>query len=136
MIRKKAKLLKFFFLLFTTSLFGAPIIPQTSWPERIDVEPQEDELIAINRIISLTQKQQEAQLELKKSLIQLKEAREMFLKADGSKLHAIYMMRAAKVALPIIKTYHLDHLFTDDFMEELTILAQLGKNKAPNVEAQ
>lgn len=107
------------------------MVPKTHWPEHLDLEPQEDELVAIERMIELTDRQLAAQKRIKNNLVELKRAQEMFIKADGSKLHAHYMITAAKEILSLIDQFQLSHLFSSGFIEELTILTQFGTKTSP-----
>jgi len=128
MIAKKAKILKFFLLLFYPymAVYGNPIIPQSHLEEKIDMEPHEDELITTDRMIRLTKKQLEAQERLKILINEIRRNKELFLKGESSKLHAYYMIQAAKESLSIIRAFHLEHLFSSDFMEELALFNQVG----------
>ena len=59
MLVKKAKVITIFLSAFLTwdSLYPDVKIPEKGLVEKIDVEPHEDELLVIDRMISLTEKQ-------------------------------------------------------------------------------
>lgn len=121
---KKAKFVTFF---LSTCLAWKALYPDVKiLEEKIDVEPSEDELISIDRMVKLTEKQQEAQLRLKDLIVDLRHNKEQFMKGEECKLYAHYMIRAAKESLFIIKTYHLEHLFSSEFLEELAIYTKIG----------
>lgn len=123
----------FFTLILTfVGLYADPIIPETPFQKKIDLEPGEDELIAVERVIKMTEKQLEAQCKLKILIAEYRKNRDLFVKEEHSKLHARYMIRAAKEIQQIIRTYHLEHLFSSDFIEELAVLNQVGKKEVPS----
>lgn len=119
----------FSILVLSSGLYSAPFIPDTPFEKKIDLEPHEDELVAIERMILLTEQQQIAQKKLKILLTALRKNKELFLKEGNSRVHARYMLDAAEESLKLIRTYHLDHLFSSDFMEELALFAQVGKKE-------
>ncbi len=128
MLAKKAKVVTIFLNLFFAwnALYADVKIPEKALIEKIDIEPDEDELIMLDRMIFLTQNLQQAQVELKKIIVELRLNEEKFLKGDQCKLYAHYMIRGAKEALSIIRTYHLEHLFPSRFIEELAIYTKIG----------
>ena len=91
------------------------------------MEPREDELVILERMIRLTEEQQKAQIQLKILICNFRKNKELFMKGEPSKLHALYMIESATQAHRIIRTYHLEHLFSSDFIEELALLANIGK---------
>ncbi|NGX26711.1 MAG: hypothetical protein K940chlam6_00636 [Chlamydiae bacterium] len=119
-------------ILFLSSLFAFyPLyadlrIPETPLQEKIDLEPHEDELITIERMIFLTEQQLEAQKKIKNLIKEMRHNKDMFLKGEESKLHAYYMIQAGKQCLDLIRSYHLYPLFSSDFMEELAIFTKIG----------
>jgi hypothetical protein len=125
---KKAKQTSLFLsgLLSLNALYADPLIPENTLSEKINLAPAEDELITIDRIILLTEKQLEAQKKVKDLIEEIRQNQEMFLKGEESKLHARYMLRAAKECLELIRAHHLHHLFSSDFMEELALFSQIG----------
>ncbi len=129
---KKAKTTIFFLIAsFTWRLLYADVpIPLE---EKIDLEPHEDESIVIERMIQLTEEQQAAQIKLKFLINEIKHNQKLFLKGDQTKLHAHYMIEAAKESLQIIKKYHLQHLFSSDFMEDLALFSQIGTKEKPSL---
>lgn len=134
MFVKNAKVVKIFLLILGCfPLYGRPLIPETSFQEKFDLEPQEDALAALDRMIDLTEKQQTAQKKLKKIIVAVRKNKELFIKGDQSKLHAYYMIQSAKEGLTLIKAYHLQHLFSSDFLEELTVFAQLANKEKPSL---
>lgn len=128
MLMKKAKIRILFLSLSCLSLYADEKIPQTPLIEKLDLEPAEDELITIERLIHLTEEQMQAQKRIKNLIIEIKHNKEMFIKNSDSKLHALYMISAAEECLSLIRRYHLYHLFSSDFMEELTVFAKVGKH--------
>lgn len=128
MLAKKAKVVTIFLSLFLApcALYADVKIPEKALIEKIDIEPHEDELVVLDRMISLTEKQQLAQIRLKKILIDLRHNEKQFLKGDHCKLYAHYMIRGAKEALSIIREHHLEHLFSSDFLEEMAIYTKIG----------
>ncbi|MDN3506060.1 MAG: hypothetical protein P0S96_02400 [Simkaniaceae bacterium] len=121
---KKAKALVLF--LHLSALYAEPLIPENSLNEKINMQPTEDELVTIERIIFLTEKQLKAQKKIKILIQEIQHNKEMFMKSEESKLHAEYMVQASKNALHLIRTHHLYHLFSSDFMEDLAIYSAIG----------
>lgn len=83
--------------------------------------------MAIERLIVLTEKQVMAQKEVKKLILTFRQDKELFLLGDQSKLHAHYMISSASQILALVQTYHLEHLFSSDFMQELALFNKIGK---------
>ena len=97
--------------------------------ERIDLEPQEDELLAVERLIRFAEQQLKDKKQLKILITEMRQNKELFIKGDGSKLHATYMIQAAKKSLRIIRKYHLEQLFAPEFIEELSVFSKVGSAK-------
>ncbi len=135
MFEKNAKSITIFFIanLASFALYAEPQIPQTNLEENFDLEPHEDELLTLDRMISLTEKQQIAQKKLKILINEIRRNKEIFMKGDQSKLHAFYMIRDARESLQLIRQHHLEHLFSSDFMDELALLAQIGSKASPGI---
>ena len=130
---KKAKTVTLFFSLIwaCNALYAQVRIPESRLCEKMDLDPNEDELISLQRIIDHTEKRQKAQERLKFLLVELKKNKEQFLQGEPNKIHAWYMIKAAHEGLEIIKQYNLHHLFTSDFIEELAVLNQVGNRDSP-----
>ena len=118
-----------FFTLILTSiaLYAEPVIPETFFQKKIDLEPQEDEVVAVERMLNILSSQEEALLRIKDLIIDLRKNKEYFLKGDLSKLHARYILEGAAEILSLVRAYHLEHLFSSDFMEDLAVYSQIGK---------
>ncbi|NGX60291.1 MAG: hypothetical protein KR126chlam3_01462 [Chlamydiae bacterium] len=125
---KKAKIPIIFFSLIIASsaLYAELRIPETPLQEKIDLEPHEDELLTVERMIALLEDQLVAQKKIKILIQEMRHNKEMFLKGEESKLHALYMIQAGKECLDLIRAHHLYHLFSSDFMEELAIFTKIG----------
>jgi len=129
---KKAKRTIFFLNAFVSpflglgALYADPQIPENSLNEKINLEPTEDELVTIDRLILLTEKQLKAQKKIKILIGEIRHNKEMFLKGEESKLHAKYMIHAANKCLNLIQSHHLYHLFSSDFLEDLAIYNAIG----------
>lgn len=135
MLANKAKYAKIFLLLLfpLVPVYPNPYIPDTPFLESIDIEPSEDELVVIERLIRMTEKQLQAQKRIKILIGQMYHDKELFLKGDQSKIHAKYMIDSASEMLSLIRLYRLQHLFSPEFMEEVTLYNQIGK-KAPDIK--
>jgi hypothetical protein len=124
----------FFTLILTFgALYAEPIIPESFFQKKIDLEPQEDEEVAVERILSLLARQQEELFKIKKLIIELKQSKEIFIKGDLSKLHARFIVETARKILALVRENHLEHLFSSDFMEDLAVYAQIGKHDGSNI---
>ena len=123
---KKAKIL---LTLITAhfALYADVRIPENSLEEKLDLHPQEDEVIVIERVIHLLEKQQKDQKKLKDLIVELRHNQDLFMQGEPTKIHAKLMLKAASESLQIIKKYHLEHLFSSEFLEELAILSSVGK---------
>lgn len=135
MLANKAKYAKIFLLLLfpLVPVYPNPYIPDSPFLESIDIEPSEDELVVIERLIRMTEKQLQAQKRIKILIGQMYHDKELFLKGDQSKIHAKYMIDSASEMLSLIRFYRLQHLFSPEFMEEVTLYNQIGK-KAPDIK--
>lgn len=124
----------FFTAIFATlGLYADPIIPETPFQKNPDLEPHEDELVVVERLIEMTKKQQIAQEKLKNLITKMRHNQELFLKNEYSKLHAHYMVSAAREIQEIIREYHLEHLFSFEFLEEVALFTQIGKKESPSL---
>lgn len=129
MFVKKAKIPILFLSLCLSyiGLYADLEIPYTPLVEKVDMDPHEDELVAIERMILLTEQQIIAQKKIKNLITEMRHNKEIFLKSEDSKLHALYLISAAEECLDLIRKHHLYHLFSPDFMEELAVFAKVGK---------
>lgn len=127
MATNKAKYAKIFLILLfpLVSVYPNPYIPDSPFLEKIDVEPSENEMVVIDRLIRMTEKQLSAQKRIKILIGQMYHDKELFLKGDQSKIHAKYMIASASEILALIRQYKLQHLFSLEFMEELTVYNEM-----------
>ena len=126
---KKAKIANFFLtaIFSLNALYAEVQIPETPLIEKIDLEPHEDELDTVKRMILYTKRQEKALKRIETLILEVRRNKEMFLKSEESKLHAYYMIKAARECQTLIRAFHLTHLFSSDFIEELAVFSQVGK---------
>jgi len=130
MNRIKAKTLYIFFG-FTglqIALYAEGPIQENREQQKRALHLYEDELIVVERVISLLEMQQRDQRKLKILIRELCHNQELFMKGDQTKYHAQMMLKAARESLSIIEKYHLNHLFSSEFLEELAVLCQIGNS--------
>lgn len=132
MLANKAKYAKIFliFLFPIFSVYPNPYIPDSPFLEKLNLEPSENEMIVIDRLIRITEKQLAAQKRIKILIGQMYHDKELFLKGGQSKIHAKYMVDAASEILGLIRLCKLQHLFSSEFMEELTVYDEIRKKPA------
>jgi len=87
----------------------------------------QDEILVLEELINTTQSNLNAQQLLLKKMLEFKEAREAFLAdPDSGKLATALVKRAMHLQAHLEKE-HLAHLFSTDFLMELSFYNQVGK---------
>jgi hypothetical protein len=91
----------------------------------------ENEIEVMGHLIDATQQKLDEQQALKKLMIVFQEQQERFFRGDQSKEHASRMVHSARQILDLIKDAHLTHLFTSEYLEELTLFSSIAGKSAP-----
>ena len=110
------------------ALYAEGPIQENRDEQKRAIHVYEDELIVVDRVITLLELQQKDQRQLKILIAELRHNQELFMKGDQTKYHAKLMLKAARQSLAIINKYHLRHLFSSEFLEELAVLSQIGNS--------
>lgn len=121
---------KWLFLLFTGALGASPvrpvIIPQSSLVSTDITHASEDEVTVVSRLIQTTAEQLTSEQHLKELMVSFKSEREAFASGDYSKKRAAQMVRNAKEILQIITDLHIQHLFSNEYLEELKVFTSIA----------
>jgi hypothetical protein len=105
------------------------IVPQSSLMQTALPLSEEDEVLAIDRLITATKEQLALQVRLKELMVDFKKQKETFIQGEQTKQHAGRMVRTARSILEIISDQHLQYLFSVDYMQELSMFSSIaGKN--------
>jgi hypothetical protein len=104
-------ILAFLFLFFPLS---------AAQPEEIDV---------VEQLITTTKKNLDAQQRLLQMMIAYNQAKESFLEDPDSSKLATSLVRKSMLLHHHIMQEHLSHLFSTDFLVELSFFNQVGKNQ-------
>lgn len=104
---------------------GKDLLPKA----KIEVNIQ-DERDVINQLIAVTAKNLDTQKELRDLIEEYREEQELFLKKDkGQKRHLGRMLRLSRKILFLIRQNKMEQLFSENFIQELTVLADMGSSK-------
>lgn len=95
------------------------------------IKPEEGEVARIDHLIEATEKKLQKQKELKELMLAFHEQEERFFLGDQTKTHAAKMVYSARQILDIIKTSHLEHLFSSEYMEELALFSSIAGKTTP-----
>ena len=90
---------------------------------------ESDEFSAITSLILSTEKRLTAEKELKELMHRFKLQRESFLEGEQSKTHVSTMANTARRILEIMTTEHVRHLFSSEYLEELTVFSSVGQRR-------
>jgi hypothetical protein len=118
--------------LFSFILFCSSLAADLSRSEEEEIlAPKENEAEIIEHLIQSTQSKLEEQKELKTLILLFREQEERFFKGDQSKEHTTKMVGCARQILEMIRSSHIEHLFSSEFMEELALFSSIaGKASA------
>jgi hypothetical protein len=98
-------------------------------PEERIVAPAEDEVETLQHLIALTEHQLTVQKQLRNLMTDFKKQKDRFFKGDQSRKHSLKMVKTARNILQIVTESHLQHLYSSEYMEELTLFSSIaGKN--------
>lgn len=95
------------------------------------LKTDQDEISQVSHLIEATQEKLSKQKELKALMLIFQEQEEQFFLGDQSKTHAAKMVHSARQILEMIKAYHLEHLFSSEYMEELTLFSSIAGKTSP-----
>ena len=87
----------------------------------------QDEISVLEELIDTTKKNLEGQQALLKILFEFKEARDAFIQDPDSNRLATTLVKRAMRLQKQVEQEHLSHLFSADFLMELTFYNQIGK---------
>ncbi|NGX45212.1 MAG: hypothetical protein K940chlam2_00355 [Chlamydiae bacterium] len=136
MLEKKTRLGIFILMLSMAPLMSGAVVPTQILIKSLNVEPAEDELVTIEKLLRATKKQLEVQEQLKILINRFNEEKELFVKGAKSKLHARYMISTAAHIDHKIRQHGMEPLFASDFLEELALFTAIGKKERVDVRNQ
>ncbi len=127
----RMKQVVFFVLLCALSSLGASpnrpiIIPPSSLVSTDITHAGEDEVAVVTRLIQTTAEQLTTEQHLKELMISFKQERESFAAGDYSKKRASQMVRYARDILQIITDLHVQHLFPNEYLEEIKVFTSIA----------
>ena len=91
----------------------------------------EDEILAVENLIVVTESQLQKQKELKNLIVLFEQQKQLFMKGDQSKSLAGRLLKNASQILSLVKENHLQHLFPSEYMEELALFSSMAAKKRP-----
>ena len=136
MLKNKARCVTVLLTLALTPLLGEPMVPTQTLIKSLDIEPAEDEIVTIERLLVATEKQLACQKQIKNLMTRFKDEKELFMKGESSKLHARYMISTASQMHRLICNHGMERLFASDFLEELALFTAIGKKERVDVRNQ
>jgi len=105
------------------------VVPQSSLLRTALPITDEDEIVAVERLIQTTEDQLRMQEHLKELMLVFQKLKEAFVQGDQTKKNAGAMVRTAREILEIITNQHLEFHFSKDYLDELTLFSSIaGKN--------
>jgi hypothetical protein len=99
--------------------------------EEVQITPSQNEIEAMERLITLTESKLESHKKLKDLIVQFKGQQEKFLKNDQDKKSAFKMCQTASVILQTIKDNHIEHLYAPKYLDELKLFSSIASRNAP-----
>ncbi len=121
----------FIFLSAMSTLSAEPTLhlPQSSLIETSVGIGEADEVSVVDQLIVTTSQQLEMEKHLKRLMLDFKAQKEEFVQGNQTKSHAGRMVRTARQIYELISAHHLQHLFSKDYLDELTFFSSIaGKN--------
>lgn len=91
----------------------------------------EDEVARVDHLIDATRIKLSQQQELKEMILLFRDQEEEFFRGNQSKSHAKKMVDSARRILEIIKSAHLEHLFSSEYLEELALFSSIAGKNSP-----
>lgn len=105
-------------------------VPQSSLMEREPSLNAEDEIAAMNHLLDNTSHQLEIQKQMRQLMEDFRRQKEEFIQGNETKSHVAKMVRTARQIYESITAYHLQYLFSQEYLEELLFFSSIaGKNK-------
>lgn len=84
------------------------------------------ELIVLDDLIEATEQSVDRQKELRKDIKAYQQQQQKFIKDMNDRTLASDLIQSAQDILKTIHDNHLEHLFSSEFIRELTFMSQLG----------
>lgn len=88
-----------------------------------------NEISKLDTLIQATELSLEAQKKLRIQILEYQKLQDQYLKNEHDNELLLKLVKSAYRALQTIKTNHLEQNFDNDFIEELTIIAQPANKK-------
>lgn len=125
---------RYFFIFLFLSQNAFSLLGDAEDSEHLKAEKiafyETDQLKIIDSLIHLEEVKLEKHKELKTLILSLKEKEDAFLLDPDNKKKAYNLVSTARQALEIIAEMKIEHLFSPDFLKDLTFYASIaGKSK-------
>ena len=88
-----------------------------------------DEVDAIHNLVARTEANLEKQKELEELIVRYREEQELFMKKDDPSRRLVRMVTLSKKIQRCMKQQHLEALFSEQFLQELTVFTQMGRSE-------
>jgi hypothetical protein len=113
---------------FANSALINPTTPDLP-PQILQKESGLTELARLDHLIEATTKSLDNQRKLREILIEYKQVEKLYLKNPEDKNLLFRFIKMAYQLLNSIKDNHLEHTFSPEFINELTLLSQIANKK-------
>src|SRR5690349_16865385 len=101
-------------------------VPQSSLSEPKTSLNGENEVFAMDQLVRNTAYQLEVQREMLQLMLDFRKQKDAFAKGNQSKAHAAHMVRTARLIYESITAHHLQHLFSQEYIEELVFFSSIA----------
>ncbi|MBS0620726.1 MAG: hypothetical protein JSS61_04635 [Verrucomicrobia bacterium] len=105
-------------------------IPETPLVETKAVIEGPDEVAIVDDLILVTTRQLETQKQLRSLMLDFQKQQEEFVQGNQSKVHAKEMVRTARQIYEMISANHIQHLFPNAYLEELSFFSSIAGKTA------
>lgn len=124
----------FFLLFFSPALFAFLGDAQDSehLKEMPSISFDMDQIKVIDSLITLEEKKLTSQKKLKELMLFLKAQEDLFLQAPSDKKQAYTLVSTARSALEIITELHIEHLFSESFLQDLQFYSSIAGKLKPS----
>lgn len=102
------------------------VVPQSPLNDLNLSMEREDEIRIVERLIASTLTQIERERQLKELIVRFKKERDEFELGNQSKAHTGRMVRTARQVYERIASDHLEHLFSKEYLDELTFFSSIA----------
>lgn len=102
------------------------VVPNTDFSRVSLPSVDEDEFVAVDRMIQVTQEQLQLQQHLKAMMLEFEHQKEAFVQGNQTKSHVSLMVRNARDILSLITEQHWQVHFSQSYLDELNLFASIA----------